>query len=309
MYVIFPANPARVAETGCHGVDRLGDVAVGFASAGGDTHAPQFDRGKHGAAPGAEVLGADVAPGERAQIGIDVIRGDRLALAGGVEVLEQLLAGQVAAALDDVRKARLGERDDVLDAALAAEAEAQRRAVDLHVAAAQRGKAVRAVRAHVFVVADADQRLVEERDDRGEELPPAQRRRAQIVLEALAQSGQHFAELQHAAEFRLVARVAVGRVIAVLLSPARVARRGLDVAAGIRADPDIGPSRRERQCVQPFPNLAIGDPAAVGRVVSPAAADAPAPDAARAVRDVAQPGLLRCPPVLMDRSDGTPPCG
>jgi len=104
MYVIFPANRARVAEARRHGVDRLDDVAVGFASAGGDTHAPQFDRGEHGAAPGAEVLGADVAPGERAQIGIDVIRGDRLALAGGVEVLEQLLAGQVAAALDDVRE-------------------------------------------------------------------------------------------------------------------------------------------------------------------------------------------------------------
>src|SRR5207245_9190209 len=225
VYVIFPADLARVAKARRHGVDRLGDVAGGFAAAGGAPHVPRFGRGEHGAAPGAEVLGADVAPGERAQIGIDVIRGDRLALAGGVEVLEQLLAGQIAATLDDVRKARLGERDDVLDAALAAEAEAQRRAVDLHVAAAQRGQAVRAVGARVFVVADADQRLAEERDDRGEELPPAQRRRAQVALEALAQDGQHFAELQHAAEFRLVARVAVGRVIAVLLAPARVARR------------------------------------------------------------------------------------
>ena len=41
-----------------------------------------------------------------------------------VEVLEELVPGQVLAALDDPREARVPDRDVVLDAALAAEAEA-----------------------------------------------------------------------------------------------------------------------------------------------------------------------------------------
>ena len=86
-----------------------------------------------------------------------------MALAVLVEVLEELLPRQVLAALDDAREARVGDRDAVLDAALAAEAEAQRRAVDLHVPAAQRGEAEGVVLARVLVVADADQRPVEQR--------------------------------------------------------------------------------------------------------------------------------------------------
>ena len=70
-------------------------------------------------------------------------------------------------------------------------------------------------------------------------------RRAQVALDALAQARQHLAELEHAAELGAVARLAVLRVVAVLLAAARVARRGLDVAVGIGADPHVGPRRRD----------------------------------------------------------------
>src|SRR6267378_1627220 len=142
-----------------------------------------------------------------------------MALAGAVHVLEELLPRQLAATLDDACQARIGDGDGVLDAALAAEAEAQHRAVDLQVPAAQRGEAVGAVLAHVFVVADADQRLVEEADDRGEDLAAAEILRSQVALEALAQPRQHLAEFEHAAELRAVARLAIVGVVAVLLAP------------------------------------------------------------------------------------------
>src|SRR5216110_2874192 len=91
-----------------------------------------------------------------------------------VAILEELLPRQLAAALHDAREARVGDGDGVLDAALAAEAEAQHLAVDLEMPPAQRGEAVGAVLAHVFVVADADQRLVEETHYRSEDLAAAQ---------------------------------------------------------------------------------------------------------------------------------------
>ena len=57
--------------------------------------------GQHGAGPGAEILGRDVAAGDLAQVGVHVGGGHVLALAVLVEVLEQLLAGQVLAGLHD----------------------------------------------------------------------------------------------------------------------------------------------------------------------------------------------------------------
>ena len=59
--------------------------------------------------------------------------------------LEKLVAGQIAARLDDARQTLVAQVDRMLDAALAAELEADRRAVDLRVLVAHRGQAERAV--------------------------------------------------------------------------------------------------------------------------------------------------------------------
>ncbi len=230
MHVVLAAHRARVAQALGDRVDGAQDVAVGLAPARRGAHGAQLHRREHGAAPGAEVLRRDVAPGELAQVIVHVVGGDRLALLLRVEILEQLVPRQVLAALDDARKPRILQRDAVLDAALAAEGEAQHLAVDAHVAPAQRGEAEGVVLARVLVVADADQRAVEQPHHGGEELAPRMVRRAQVALDALAQQRQHLAELEHVAELRVVARLAVRRVIAVLLAAARVARRGLDVA-------------------------------------------------------------------------------
>src|SRR5262249_38611209 len=149
-----------------------------------------------------------------------VVRGDRLALARLVDVLEQLLSRQILALLHDARELAVGDRDGVLDAALAAEGEVELPALHLDVPPAQRGEAEGTVLARVLVVADADQRLVEQRHDGREDLPPRELARAQVALDALADLREGLAELEHAPEFRLIARVAVQRVVAVLLAPA-----------------------------------------------------------------------------------------
>src|SRR5204863_8464424 len=93
-------------------------------------------------------------------------------------------------------------------------------------------------------------------------------------------------------------RVAVRRVVAVLLAPARVARGGLDVAVRIGADPDLDPGRRDGERVEALALDRIADRRALRRVVAPAGAAALARDAAHAVGDVAQPGAQRAGAVL-----------
>ena len=87
-------------------------------------------RREQGACPGAEVFGSDIAAGDLAQVGIDVGRGHVLALAILVGILEQLLARQVLAGLDDLGDAPVLDLEPPGLAAFALEDESQFRAVD-----------------------------------------------------------------------------------------------------------------------------------------------------------------------------------
>ena len=71
------------------------------------------------------------------------------------------------------------------------------------------------------------------------------------------------------------------RVIAVLLAAARVAPGRLQVTAGIRADPHIGPRRRDDQRLDPCQLGRRGNRAAVRPDVANACRRANAPDAGR----------------------------
>src|SRR5437667_36894 len=100
-------------------------------------------------------------------------------------------------------------------------------------AAAQRGEPEGVVLARVLVVADADERLVEEPHHRGEDLPARQIAGAQVALHPLADVRQDLAELEHAAELRLIALRPVPRMVPVLLASPRIARRRLDVTVRV----------------------------------------------------------------------------
>ena len=71
--------------------------------------------------------------------------------------------------------------DGVLDAALAAELEADARAVDLGVRIPHGRQPDRTVVAGIFFVADADERSLEQPDDRGENLLARQARPPQVA--------------------------------------------------------------------------------------------------------------------------------
>ena len=69
----------------------------------------------------------------------------------------------------------------------------------------------------------------------------------QVFVHPPANFRQSFAENDHAVVFVFIARLPPPLVVAILFPPARIAARGLDVAIGRRANPDIRVGGRNRR--------------------------------------------------------------
>ena len=176
----------------------------------------------------------------------------------------------------------------MLLAALAAKAQAQAIAGDGSVAIAQRRQPERLVLARVLLVADAHVSGVEEANDRRQHRVAARHRahrRGEIGGDALPDARQRRAELEHALELVGVLGAAPVGVIAVLLAPARVASRRLDVAVRAHADPDVLVRRRDREGADALQLGRLAHPLAIGADVGEVVADADATDAGRLVAD------------------------
>src|SRR5205085_476101 len=129
-------------------------------------------------------------------------------------------------------------------AALADEVEMETIPVDVHVAAAQRRQPERLVVACVLLVADADERLVQHAHDRSDDARACERRLAEIVVHLTSDRAKGRTKLGEAFELRVVAAGAKRRVVAVLLTAARVATRRLNVPVRVGTDPHLRPRRR-----------------------------------------------------------------
>ena len=87
-----------------------------------------------------------------------------------------------------------------------------------------------------------------------------------MILHPAPDCRKAFGEGQHVMVLRAFAHLAEAGVITVLLAPSGIAPRRLDVAAGLRADPDFSPGRRYREgfdtlkcgfVLDPFPVIAL----------------------------------------------------
>ena len=107
-----------------------------------------------------------------------------------VEVLEEVIAGQIATTFDHASEATIGQGDGVVDAALATKLEVDCRALDRDVAVAQRRQAERVVGDGVLAIADPDEGAIEQLDDGGQDLLARQAGQAQIGVGALADTRQ-----------------------------------------------------------------------------------------------------------------------
>ena len=174
---------------------------------------------------------------------------------------------------------------------LAGKAEADLRAFDPRVAVAHRREPERPVQAGVLVVAHPDQGQLQEADHRGQDLLAWEAGPPQVGIASLSDGGERPRKPDHPIELRFVAAAAPSRVVAMLLPPPRIAPGGLDMAAGIRADPDVGPGGRDRQRADPGKCRLVADRRAIPVAVGEPGPGAPAGDPGPVVMGVAEAGL------------------
>ena len=141
MDVALPANGPRVAEPVRDPVDDL--IHGPFRLAFGLRQRPLSEKSgcADGPAPCAEMLGREVSAGRLADIIVDVLRPDRAAVAILVDVLEEILAGQVLCAANDPCDAPVGQLQSPLLARLSHERKTHCRTGDLDMPVAQRSEA------------------------------------------------------------------------------------------------------------------------------------------------------------------------
>jgi len=289
MHIGLLADRDRIAEAAGH----LGEHLVRAQTArrvGGHLLRPQGQR-MHCSVPGAEILRGERCAAGLADVVVDIARADCPRNAGFVLVLEQVLAGHRLATPHDLGDARVLERDLVDHAALAAKAQPQRAPADSRMAIAQGRQPVRVVGPRIFIVTDAHERRVEQ---------PHQRRKhrlarrlgyhglGQISCHPTTNARQGGAELEHPLELVCIAGEPPFRVISVLLAPARIATGGLQVAARMRADPDVLVGRRDRQLADPLEIRGVANRLPVRMPIDEALTFADAPDARAVVADINQ---------------------
>ena len=178
MHVAFSANRRCVAEAGRDACDGGAHIPFRMRRTVEALDLPQRQRRQDGSRPGAKILGGDVLSGDLPEIRVHIGRGDILLRAVVIDILQELLAGQLLAGLDDLGDAAVLDRERPLLAALADETEADLRSVDRHVAVLERREPVTLVLLGVVIVSNANQRRLQKmHDGRKDFFPqkPAQR--------------------------------------------------------------------------------------------------------------------------------------
>jgi hypothetical protein len=255
----------------------------------------QRDRAR---APGAEMLGGEVAARRRADVIVDVARADRLRLAVAVDVLEQHLARQLLAAADDALEVGSGDRRFMDDAVLADETHQQFVALAAKVPAPERGRAEALVVARIFLVADADVLDIEQANDRSKDGVAAELAALQILLDPAAQPRQRLAELAQPGKLGAVLLFAEVGMITILLAAPGIDPGRLEVAVRIGAKPSVAIGRRQADRVQPVDLLAIGDAFPVRIEIGPVSADALSADSGLGIAAVPQHASFRFTPLI-----------
>jgi len=174
MHVILAAGGGAVPQAQRHLLDRGDHCRLRVLRRLRGPCRSQQRRRLHRARPGAEVLGREVLPHGLAHVGVHVPRADGFRGPFLVVVLEQLVAGDIAALTDDAGQARVLHLDRVGDPALPLEAEVEALPDDFYVLVAHGSEPVRLVLLHVGRVPDADERRLQQAHHRGQHLLPGE---------------------------------------------------------------------------------------------------------------------------------------
>jgi hypothetical protein len=210
-----------------------------------------------------------------------------------VGILEQFVAGEVPTLSHDAGKTPVFDTHVMHLPAFSAEMEAQRIAMNLDVTIAQGGKSVGRILLRVLFVADSNEGRFEEHYDSCDYLFARKILPVQSVPDPRPYLRERGGEIEHAVELRLVANLAVLRVVTILAPPSRIEAGRLQMAVREGAYPDLLPRGWNDEGTDAIQEIAVPDQTAVRIEVREALAAPAATQAWRTASHISQSGS-RC---------------
>ena len=175
------------------------------------------------------------------------------------DILEQFLAGQLLAAGDRAGHPPVVEDDVVRFARLPGESEMQGGGTNVDVVVAKRCYPVGIVGTGVFVVADSDQRVVEQPNGGGDNTLERQLVLPHVGLDSFPEIRKCVAEADERLELRFVPGALPIVVVAILLAIAGIAPGCLDVSPRVDAEPNVGPGGRNDETPESIEGVGVAD--------------------------------------------------
>ena len=168
----------------------------------------------------------------------------------------------------------VGDGDVALHAVLGAKIELDARLQFLDVPVLERGRAEAFVRFGISGVADAQMGGVEQPHDGGEHGLALQLAAPQMALDLFADFRERLAEGDDGIELGDLGEVAIIVVVAILLAPALVDARCLNMPACVLAEPDVFIGGRNGERIEPLNDVVIVELVALLVMITPASAAA-----------------------------------
>jgi hypothetical protein len=290
VHIAFAADGGCIAEPHRNGLDRTPHIHLCLGLIGGRLDGTESHCRQHRPCPGAEILGRDVRAGDVPQIIVDIGRADRSHDLIVVDILKEVLPGEILDRADDAGDAPIPHAQAPSLPALTVEVETQLGALHLQVTRAQGGEAIAGVVLCVFAVADADQRLVEEAHNRGQDLLARGSSQRHVLVDALSNAREQPGKFAETLILVAVTDVAPTRVIEVLLAAPRIPPRGLNVTVCSGADPHVGPRGWNCKGPDPLQSGRSADRLACRRPIAETGAGRLPANARLQVRDIGEPG-------------------
>src|SRR5437762_10989473 len=160
MDIAAPANRRGVAKMLSHLLDSAQDGLFALRLGLENLELLQGFGGEFCPGPCSEILGGDFLAGDLAQIVIHLGRADGVPIATIIEVLEQLISGQISAILDNTRETPVIDVRLVMLAVFSAKADVYSAALDRDMSVSQGRQAKALVLLGVLIVADPKERHI-----------------------------------------------------------------------------------------------------------------------------------------------------
>src|SRR4029453_2120414 len=125
MHITRAADGPCIAKALGHRINGLDNVVLSFSLGRTGTALPEGTSGQDRASPCAHVFGCKVLASELSQVVIDIGRVNRLALAGGIDVLKKLISWQLLTSFHNRGEATVVETHCVILPAFATKVKLQ----------------------------------------------------------------------------------------------------------------------------------------------------------------------------------------